>query len=126
MVLSSNAVAGQLVDGQQEDGPPIYSIPLHDIHADIKSIEADLSVAKSMTIQRKAFVFDPAVEEEMLDSHDLADYRIGDEALSAIITRVREVRERLAPPSDDEQVSLAYQQHLERRSSYLDGMDKEQ
>ena len=126
MVLSSNAVAGQLVDGQQEDGPPIYSIPLHDIHADIKSIEADLSVAKSMTIQRKAFVFDPAVEEEMLDSHDLADYRIGDEALSAIITRVWEVRERLAPPSEDEQVSLACQQHLERRSMYLDGMDKEE
>ena len=104
MVLSSNQQCGQLVDGQQADGPLIYSIPLHDIHADIRSVEADLSLAKSMTIQRTAFVFDPAEEEKNLDSHDLADYRIGDEALSAIIKRVQKVRQRLSPPTDDEPV----------------------
>ena len=36
---------------------------MHDIHDDLKAIEADLQVAKSMTIRRDSFVFDPDLEE---------------------------------------------------------------
>ena len=40
-----------------------WNISMHDIHDDLKAIEADIQVAKSTKFQRKAFVFDPDLEE---------------------------------------------------------------
>ena len=52
---------------------------MHDIHEDLKTLEADLRVAKSMAMRRQDFVFDPDLEEEKLDSMDLEDYQISGE-----------------------------------------------
>ena len=79
------------------------TIPKHDIHEDLKSIEADLQVAKSMAMRRSDFVFDPDLEEGMLDSIDLADYQISNEQLEKIVQRVKKVRLKLSPTEEEEE-----------------------
>ena len=54
-----------------------------------------------MAMRRSDFVFDPDLEEEKLDSLDLADYQISDEQLEKIVQRVKKVRLKLSPPEDE-------------------------
>ena len=54
-------------------------------------------------MRRTDFVFDPDLEEGMLDSMDLADYQINDEQLEKIVQRVKKVRLKLMPPGDEEE-----------------------
>ena len=56
-----------------------------------------------MAMRRTDFVFDPDLEEGMLDSMDLADYQINDEQLEKIVQRVKKVRLKLMPPGDEEE-----------------------
>ena len=61
---------------------------MHDISEDLHSLESDLQVAKAKAISRRAFVFDPDLEEERLTSLHLDAHRISDDQFQQIVDRV--------------------------------------